>query len=606
MEEYTLNKLKILIILFSSIYLSKYILISMKTEIIIDNRINFEKEDNIDFSKFSTTIKPIALYNISNSLTNINKADNDQNSIKYNTLLNKIKRQIIFAKNHGIYGFAFNYILTTYNNTLKIAINMIIENKNWNIKYFLILEKENKTISNNNLDLLNFCSDIKKYILDKRYIKINNMTVLGINNKDINTNDIYNMKIIFKEKGLGEIFFLSMNYDEYFYNKNITDGILYSIEYNSLEKVFIKYNKTKNFFYTHLIYNNLFQNKFNYSNKVFRISISLSSNYPILVNNSKLNIYSDYSPEKFYLLNKIIIDWIEENHKIENQFIPIDNFENLEKDHFLGYANINYFSRALYELPIIKNHFYLNDLQNKVSVFVQAHVFYIDLIDDIVNKTNNIPVPFDLFITTNTEEKKTKIQNFLNINSKAKNFEILITENKGRDVIPFLIQIKDKIRNYKYFCHIHTKKHGKNKEIGKYWQSYLYENLLGNNNTIAQILSDFENNNKLGFIFPENFYEELEYSFCWNYLNLKHINHVLKILFPKKNYKVGKYLHFPVGNMFWARTKAVYQIFNNKIIKLAPKEKGQLDKTILHAIERLWLYLVKINGFYYKTFIYYI
>ena len=24
---------------------------------------------------------------------------------------------------------------------------MIIENKNWNIKYFLILEKENKTIS---------------------------------------------------------------------------------------------------------------------------------------------------------------------------------------------------------------------------------------------------------------------------------------------------------------------------------------------------------------------------------------------------------------------------------------------------------------------------
>ena len=38
--------------------------------------------------------------------------------------------------------------------------------------------------------------------------------------------------------------------------------------------------------------------------------------------------------------------------------------------------------------------------------------------------------------------------------SKAKNFEILITEKKGRDVIPFLIQIKDKIRNYKYFCHI--------------------------------------------------------------------------------------------------------------------------------------------------------
>ena len=231
------------------------------------------------------------------------------------------------------------------------------------------------------------------------------MTLIGINNKDININDIYNMKIFFKEKGLGEIFFLSIKYDKYFYNKNITDGILYSIEYNSLEKVFIKYNKNKNYFYTHLIYNNLFHKKFNDNNKVF----SLSLNYPILMNDSKLNIYAYYSPVKFYLLNKIIIDWIEENHKIENQFIPIDNFENLEKDHFLSYANINYFSRALYELPIIKNHFYLNHLQNKVLIFVQTQVFYIDLIDYIINKTNNIPVPFDLFITTNTEEKNQKI-----------------------------------------------------------------------------------------------------------------------------------------------------------------------------------------------------
>ena len=112
--------------------------------------------------------------------------------------------------------------------------------------------------------------------------------------------------------------------------------------------MFIKYNKNKNYFYTHLIYNNLFHKKFNDNNKVFSLS--------------------------------------------------------------LNYANINYFFRALYELPIIKNHFYLNHLQNKVLIFVQTQVFYIDLIDYIIiNKTNNIPVPFDLFITTNTEEKNQKI-----------------------------------------------------------------------------------------------------------------------------------------------------------------------------------------------------
>ena len=63
-------------------------------------------------------------------------------------------------------------------------------------------------------------------------------------------------------------------------------------------------------------------------------------------------------------------------------------------------------------------------------------------------------------------------------------------------------------------------------------------------------------------------------------------------------------MNFPAGNMFWAKTEAIHQMFNEKIIKLCPEERGQIDGTILHAIERFWLYLVKLNGFYYKTIFY--
>ena len=52
--------------------------------------------------------------------------------------------------------------------------------------------------------------------------------------------------------------------------------------------------------------------------------------------------------------------------------------------------------------------------------------------------------------------------------------------------------------------------------------------------------------------------------------------------------------------MFWERTNAVYQILYEKIIKKSPEEKGQLDGTKLHAIEKIWFYLAKLNGFYYK------
>ena len=58
-------------------------------------------------------------------------------------------------------------------------------------------------------------------------------------------------------------------------------------------------------------------------------------------------------------------------------------------------------------------------------------------------------------------------------------------------------------------------------------------------------------------------------------------------------------MEFPAGNMFWAKIQAIYQIFNIKI--LYPKELNQTNDTIMHGIERIWLYLVKLNGYYYKT-----
>jgi lipopolysaccharide biosynthesis protein len=51
--------------------------------------------------------------------------------------------------------------------------------------------------------------------------------------------------------------------------------------------------------------------------------------------------------------------------------------------------------------------------------------------------------------------------------------------------------------------------------------------------------------------------------------------------------------------MFWAKTNAIYQIFRLRI--KYPEELGQPYLTIMHAIGRTWLYLVKLNGFYYKT-----
>ena len=599
---------KIIFLCFFVFYSSIILVIPSKTEITSDNnRLKNDFEDNIYFIKQNSTIKPIAFYNTKTYLINetliVGSANNI--SININNFIKKLESQIKFAKNHGIYGFGFYFFSSSNKQVFNKPIDILIENKNLYIYFLLIWKNEEKEIYYN-YSINQFFYDIKKYVTDKRYIKFDNKIVIGVDN-NILEYDLNVLRQLFKENELGEIFILTNENNENkisISNKSTFDGIYYSTHYDSLDKIPLDFNKSFGYFYTHLIYYNL-DLKLPKNRNIYRTSYAMKS-YPIYLNNSKTYLYGDYSPEKFYFLNKIIIDWTLENQNKENQYIFLDNFQNLEPNELLGYTNINYFSKALYGLKIMNKNFNLKNLQNSTLILIQIHIYYIDLLAEVVNKTNNIPLSFDLYITTNDEEKKIYIENYLKSNTKANKYEVLITPNKGRDVVPFLIQLYDNFRNYKYFCHIHTKKHLNMVDLGNNWRSYLYENLLGSENIISQILSDFENHNDLGLIFPKHFSPIIQYVYKTRHSNTKHLNKLLRLLFPKRRLLINDALNFPSGNMFWARISAIYQIFNKKIIKFTPKEKGQIDGTILHGIERFWPFLIKLNGFCYKTILYYI
>ena len=588
-----------MILLLTSGFLIKF----LKREINIDNQLKFDKEDNIDFSEYSTNVKPIAIYK-----PNIIKLDIRNGQININNLIiEQLKKHIDLAKSHGIYGFAF-YFPFFDSNISYSPLDIILQNKNIKINFCLILTEQIKS-NRMHFNLSFLFENIKKYIEDERYIKFYNKYMIGMTDNEFNKNISFFLREKFHKNKLGDIFILLsiFNYDYKTKKEKIYDGYFYSPSFYSLQKVKFPYNNINCYFYTHLIYKNLYASSIK-ENNIFRISIPLNK-YPIFINKTQSSIFPDYSPEKFYFLNKVNINWTKNKYNKDNQYIFISDFNNLLKDPFFGYANINYFSKSLFDLPLIlkKNKkFKIQKLEKDVSILIQAHIFYTELLQEILNKTNNIPIPFDLFITTDNEEKKVYIENYLKNLSKSNKFEILITQNKGRDVIPCLIQLKDILMKYKYFCHIHTKKHGPNKKLGKYWQNYLYENLLGNEYIINRILSDFENHNKLGIIFPEPFFFNIKKAYLHNYQNYYYLHKIFDILFPDRDIWAGNIITFPVGNMFWARTKAVYQIFNNKIIQLAPEENGAVDNTIIHAIERIWIYLVKLNGFYYKSILYYI
>ncbi len=63
---------------------------------------------------------------------------------------------------------------------------------------------------------------------------------------------------------------------------------------------------------------------------------------------------------------------------------------------------------------------------------------------------------YDLWITTDVEEKKQAIEQILS--NRAQDATVVVTGNIGRDVLPMLLLKRATLSKYDYVGHFHTKK----------------------------------------------------------------------------------------------------------------------------------------------------
>ena len=489
-----------------------YILIINKNQKIIFIEINNEisyYENNIDFSNYSSDIKPIALFlpqfhSIKENdkwwgkgfteWKNVKKGkplyeghhqpripgDEDHYLGYYELTKPEImKKQIELAKSHGIYGFGIYYYWFSGKTLLEKPLTILLNNKEIDFNYFLIWANENWTKKWDGRDKYvlikqeykkddpeNFIKDIKKYLIDKRYIRINQKPILGIYEptkipKIKETILIWRQKA--KEFGIEDIYIivtLNQYSVEEFEKMNLFNA---TYQFSPRDSLYSS-NHLKSdpyFLYTSILYN-----EFNLTNisKHFHFYRGSMVEFDNSVRKKDCVIFRNYSPEQFYMINKIIIDWTKTKYNKDNRFIFINAWNEwgegtyLEPDKKYGYASINALSKAIFNLPYQNNNNNLQILKDSCKIAIQVHVFYEDLINEIINKTNNIPVKYDLYISTDSKLKKNIIEQYIKTNSKANNYEIKIVQNKGRDILPFLTQVKNKIKKYKYLCHLIQKK----------------------------------------------------------------------------------------------------------------------------------------------------
>lgn len=234
---------------------------------------------------------------------------------------------------------------------------------------------------------------------------------------------------------------------------------------------------------------------------------------------------------------------------------------------------------------------------------IQIHIFYIDLLKEFYRYLEFITIPYDLFISTDSEVKKKEIEVFFRKNKLgAKTIEIEVFDNIGRDVYPFLQQLKIKSKNYEYIAHFHTKK-TLYESFGNKWRKSLLDSCIGKKNHFDNIIKILDADESIGLVLPsipnishvKRGYVSTKID-NWNNSNLPVLLRKAGVK-TEANLNLLNYEH-PAGNMFIARTKAIKQIFELDFDELKfPSEEGQKKHTLQHLIELIWHPLAFFNGY---------
>ncbi|MDR3429435.1 rhamnan synthesis F family protein [Silvimonas sp.] len=226
----------------------------------------------------------------------------------------------------------------------------------------------------------------------------------------------------------------------------------------------------------------------------------------------------------------------------------------------------------------------------KASVAVVLHLFYPELAAGIAEYLERIPVDVDLYISiTNYAHLDEIVAAF---RRRVNSIYVYVVENRGRDVRPFLLLLKNaNLLQYTAVLKIHGKK-SKYSERGDEWRDALLSGLLpqGKNNNLGRMLRRFEKDPTLGIAAPRSSYLSNENYWGANKSRIFEYGGRLGLTPDQIE------LFFVGGTMFWFSPRALLPLVNIIRDEDFESENGQQDGTLAHATERLFCLAAHSNG----------
>jgi len=515
------------------------------------------------------------------------------------------KNQVELAQLYGVGGFCFYFYWFGGKTLLEMPLKRYLSRPELTLPFCLCWANENWTRTWDGLekdiliqqnhsaeDDINFIEHLSEYLVDPRYIRVNGKPLVVVYRPNILPNakeTADRWRDWCRKNGVGEIYlaytqsFESVDPRSYGFDAaiefppnnsgipNITstttslDGSFQGQIYDWRELVTRSENYTQ---VPYTLFRSVNPGWDNTARKKDKGNIILHSSPDLFqrwVANSVRNVISnsESSDERLIFVNAWN-EWAEGAH--------------LEPDQRYGYAYLNALRNGLLgkeSEAVISS----SSPVFKESLAVILHAYYLDVLEDILDRVRKLTCPFHLFLTVPTD-RSTAARKLL---AKHQiNGTVIECQNRGRDVLPFLKALRlAQGYGYEIILKLHTKK-SLHRVDGDAWRDDIYEQLT-KPDQVQHVIAAFKNNPVLGLVGPDRHIVSMDTYIGSNRKSIMELARHMGV--HSEDVIMG--IPFIAGTMFFARIAALEPLIALRLNDFDfDEEAGQTDGTLAHAIER--------------------
>ncbi|MBU3023388.1 rhamnan synthesis F family protein [Aestuariibacter sp. A3R04] len=229
-----------------------------------------------------------------------------------------------------------------------------------------------------------------------------------------------------------------------------------------------------------------------------------------------------------------------------------------------------------------------HQINSDVKIGVHIHVFYVELLAEILEFLANLPYSPTLVVTYPTGVVIPK----KSIRAHFPNTHFIPTQNRGRDIAPWLIHAVPLLQDCDLVLKLHTKSSSHSSHLVG-WRLQLIWSLLGSRSIIEETIDKFIRCPQLGLVSPP-YHTGIVSDIGWG-----SNKPLCDELATKMNISLStNHIDFAAGSMFWYKPKAIRKLTDLKWdYEDFPDESGQIDGTIMHAIERIIVPCIEADNF---------